>query len=101
MRWPWVSRRAYDEVCGQRDRLEAKQNELIDQIARMARADRGMPELKVERKPPDPIPDGVMSILNRFQSSSTRSHLLQQCRQQRQLGQSWSAIEEHLARGLE
>lgn len=101
MNWPWVSRRAYDEVLRQRDRLEAREDQLLDQIVRMSRVDRGMAEVAPVRKEPDPFPEGVIDIINGFESPATRATLVAQCRQQRAQGVKWEEIEEFLARGLE
>ena len=60
MRWPWVSRLAYDCVCSERDILRRQVESMGDQLVRMKRVEMGMREVtpvaKVEKvEPPKKI----------------------------------------------
>ncbi len=55
--FPWVSKRAYHEVCRQRDRLEAQVDRMLVHVTAMDRIDHGLKELTPERqKPKEPMP---------------------------------------------
>jgi hypothetical protein len=98
--WPWVSRRAYDEVCRQRDRLERECDTLIDQMVRIKRVSEGMTELTPQKRKPDPVPETVTNLITGFQSGAVQAQMLEQCMRQRQLGVPWSEIERFLRDSL-
>jgi hypothetical protein len=100
MTWPWVSRRAYDEVCRQRDRMEAREAEIVDQLVRMSRVSQGMTEIKPTIKPPDPMPDALTRLIGGFSSSGVQAQMTEQCLKQRRLGETWENIERFIRDSL-
>src|SRR3972149_5875385 len=91
MHWPYVSRRAYDLLVDERDRLRARNDELTDHLVRLARTTNGLRELKVEQSKPDPMPQEVQDMVMAWGSGATRSDVL---------GRIWKMHREHTAGGM-
>ena len=98
--WPWVSRRAFDEVSRQRDRLEAQNDKLVEQIVRMGRVEHGMTELPAEKRAPDPVPDAIRNLIAGFQSSQTQANMIAQVERLHRKGDSWEKIETFIRESL-
>src|SRR3989304_2331887 len=58
MHWPYVSRRAYDLLVDERDRLRARNDELTDHLVRLARTTNGLRGLEGGQANTDPMPRG-------------------------------------------
>lgn len=67
MKWPWISRRAFDLVEAERDRLAGQNDQLVDQLVRMERWKGGMTETPREpRKDMEPMPQDVYAYCQGF-----------------------------------
>lgn len=76
MRWPWVSRVAYDDMRDERDRLLALVERLTDQIVRIERRAHGMSELPAEpRKPRPKLPPQLVQAISAYESPHIRRML--------------------------
>jgi len=73
--WPWVSRRAYDEVVRQRDRLELQNDKLFDHGIRMDRREHGLGEVQPSGKPKPELSDDVVAEIRRWSSTLTKEQL--------------------------
>ena len=93
MKWPLVSRRAYDFVVEQNDRL-------MQHVIRMDRVEHGLTELQPEKKKREPVPDGVMNLIGGFASPNTQTMMLNEAKKQHRDGWSWEKIEEYLKREM-
>lgn len=102
MRWPWVSRVAYDLVVEERDRLMHKNDNWEDHVRRTDRKDRGMTELPTKKKEPmEAIPASLEYVIGKFASESTRQLLRNQARIARvREGKTWSGIQAELEASL-
>ena len=102
MRWPWVSRTAYDLLLDERDRLRAKNDNWEDHMRRVERKDRGMTELPTERrKPVEPMPPELERVIEKFSSETIRQSLRNQARIARvREGKPWSRIQAELESSL-
>jgi len=93
MKWPLVSRRAFDIVLDERDRLRARNDELHDSMIRIQRVRHGMKE--APRPEPKPvvvqIPAEVRKLYAGF-SEVHRRDLDRQCRQMATQGTPWTEI---------
>src|SRR3972149_6651908 len=92
MHWPYVSRRAYDLLVDERDRLRARNDEVTDHLVRLARTTNGLRELKVEQSKPDPMPQAVQDMVMAWGSGATRSDVL---------GRIWKMHREDTAGGMD
>lgn len=100
MKWPWVSRRAYDAVLEERDRLLQGQRDLRedlttlrDHLMRVDRREHGMTETPRESKPdPGPIPKEIDEQIMGYLSSSTRNQMRRECRRLAREGKTWEQI---------
>ena len=69
LNWPWVSRRAYDAVLDERDRLRIKVDGLTDDLVRLARVEHGLPEKKPaprQSRSLPPLPENLRNLLSGF-----------------------------------
>ena len=94
IRWPWVSRTAYDLVIEERDRLRAQNDEWLDHARRVSRREKGMTELPPQpRKPQEPIPSSLNYIIDKFGSEQVRQNLRNNARiAHHRGGKAWSEI---------
>jgi hypothetical protein len=73
MNWPpWVSKRAYDEVVRQRDRLEEQNDRLVDHAMRMDRIEHGTSEVAPSGEPKEPMSDEVIAEIRRWKGKGTQ-----------------------------
>lgn len=103
MRWPWVSRIAYDLLLDERDRLRAKNDNWEDHVRRVKRKEKGMTELPAEKKVPlEPIPGEIERIIQKFGSEATRQGVRNNVLMARhRQGQPWSKIQQTLENSLD
>ena len=92
MHWPYVSRRAYDLLVDERDRLRGRNDELTDHLVRLARTSNGLRELKVEMSKPDPMPEEIQNMIMRWGSGATRTDIL---------GRAWKMHRENTSGGMD
>jgi hypothetical protein len=94
LRWPWVSRLAYETVADERDRLREKNDELMAHIVRMDRLEHGVGEVpRGPKKPREPMPRRLMRHLKSFDNSAMAHELIEQCVGRHRTGESWESIE--------
>lgn len=99
MKWPWVSRLAYEQVIGERDRLRDRNDELADQLVRIARREHKMPEVprdKRESTKKDPLPPEIEEIASGWESPQTQAIVRQRARQLKNERGSWDAAAQAL-----
>ena len=103
MRWPWVSRLAYEEVRYDRDRLRARVESLEDEVIRMARSARGMRETPrtTKRAEIEPIPADIRALVGKFQSPASQEWMEAQARQMNAAGAPWEEVRKVLRAKLE
>ncbi len=95
MTWPYVSRRAYDLVLHDKERLVAQVDKLIDDLTRQRRFESGMAETpRAERKPLEPMP---FKFSQWFKAAWTNASIQRMQRSQAYRryarGESWDDIE--------
>ena len=92
LRWPWVSRLAFDAVSAERDRLLAENARLLDHVTRMERADRGLSEVPRQPRPPmEPMPRDLAEHIAGYDNPTVRVELRRTCFR-RARNESWDAI---------
>lgn len=99
MKWPLVSRRAYDQIADERDRLRQRNDELQDQLIRIARRNNRMSETTPkprERKSREKIPDEVKAEIEAWDSPATQSLLKTRARQLFDEHKNWNAVRDAL-----
>lgn len=100
IRWPWVSRRAYDLAL----RQLADKDMQIAQLLRMHRGAAGLPEVPVERKEKptaEPIPTEIRQVIDGFESDEFRAALYQEVRAAREQNVPWEQIYDRIDGGYE
>lgn len=73
VRFPLVSRLAYDEACRARDRAESQVDTLLDHVRRVERVERGMTEMPRQQKPAEVMPDDMIAYVQGWGSPETQS----------------------------
>lgn len=93
MKWPWISRRAFDLVCEERDRLRVQVDSLLDHTKRMDRNEHGLHEIPREQKPPlDPAPPELSEYIKGFAFKGFRQRMWKNAISRRARGESWAEI---------
>lgn len=99
MRWPWVSREAYELVLAQNTKM-------LDELLRIRRREAGMPEQP--RSAPRPaaqgqvmIPDEIEEIICQFSSEGVRVVLREQYRLRVANGSTSTQLQSELVRQLD
>lgn len=103
MKWPWVSRLAFELVADERDRLRLQNDQLIDATQRLSRRQLGMPETPkpgtpMPPKEPPTIPAEIEEIISMFESEGVRVTLRQQCQARVIRGSTWEQLRTELLR---
>ena len=98
MKWPYVSRRAYDLLVAENARLIAQNDKLIDSQDRLRRFEAGMSEApRAERKPPEPMPEDLITFFNEaWGTSNTRRLQRNQAYLRNNRGESWKSIKDDI-----
>lgn len=105
MRWPWVSRTAYDLLVNERDHLRAETAALRAEIVAIKRVGMGMRETPRERKKranamPEVPPEVRRYYEGRFQSSASEAEIERQCQEMALKGAPWEEVGRWLASRL-
>lgn len=99
--FPWVSRRAYDAVCDERDRQRTLNEKLVAELVALARVRNGLPErARPQRRPAEPLPENIRDLINRWESPTSRREMTRQVLMLRRGGKPWETIEEILLRSI-
>jgi len=103
IRWPWVSRLAFDAVVDERDRLREKNDQLIEHITRIARTEHGLTEVPRPPRPShEPMPDKVKAYIDQWEGDRFRQELSRSAyRMHIKEGRSWAEIEQQLREDTE
>lgn len=99
MRWPWISRLAYDTLVDERDWLRAQNDELKDQIIRIARREHKMPEVGPkpdQRKGEEPIPGFVEDVIQQWDNPHHQEMARSRARQLKRELKTWEAVRDAL-----
>ncbi len=102
MRWPWVSRRAYDTVIDQKDALLDQNSKLIEHLSRKSRFEAGMSE--TPRPPPkvrEPMPEALRENIAGGADSSMRRMRRTELERRYSRGESWDVIVDDVLGPLE
>ena len=76
MKWPFISRTAYDLLINERDRMREQVDDLQDHVQRITRRQEGMTESPREAKRSiEAIPPELEAIIMRFGSEQTRTDM--------------------------
>ena len=102
MKWPFISRTAYDLLINERDRMREQVDDLQDHVQRITRRQEGMTESPREAKRPiEAIPPELEAIIMRFGSEQTRTDMRNQARISRHRdARAWSEITAELEESL-
>ena len=100
MKWPWVSRLAYDAVVSERDHLRIQLNQMaldrasvVAQLTRISRREAGLPETPKEaRKPMEPMPPALVEYIRGFAGQSLQKSMRDQAFIRCAKGESWDSI---------
>jgi len=94
MKWPWVSRRAYDLVVEERDYLRQQVERLQEHHQRIDRIEHGVAEVpRRERPPMQPIPKSFLDKLNAWASPAICKANRDAAFRRHAQGVSWDVIE--------
>lgn len=99
MSWPWVSRRAYDLLLHDVERLETQNDKLIDDLTRQRRVEAGMTETpRPERKPLEPMPYELQQHIKGWGGAGTQRMQRGQAYRRHARGEPWDDIMDDLMR---
>ena len=103
IRWPWVSRLAFDIVVETNTYLREQNERLTDTALRVRRKEAGMPESHVRDRPPvhDDMPPEVLRYVQGFESDAMRNALEDDVLRARQQGTPWAEIIDILEHDME
>ena len=93
MKWPWVSRVAFELVVDERDRLRKQNDEMLDSVTRVRRKEAGMPEDHARRRDLDEdLPPEVFRYIRGFENEIMQASVEEDVRRSRKAGTSWEEI---------
>ena len=93
MNWPLVSRRAYDLLAHQMQRLEAQNDKLIEDLTRQSRFEKGMAETpRPERKQLEPMPRDLHDWIRGWANPATQKMQRAQAYRRHGRGEDWATI---------
>ena len=97
----WVSKRAYRDVCSERDRLRVQNDGLVLELTSLARVANGLRETrKKAQEPIGPIPETLRTLIAGFESNASRREMEKQCILLKRKGKTWEQIEKILTDSL-
>ena len=100
MKWPWVSRLAYENMVSERDHLRMQLSQMaldrasvVAQLTRISRREAGLPETPKEaRKPMEPMPPALAEYIRGFAGQSLQKSMRDQAYIRCAKGESWDSI---------
>ena len=98
MKWPWVSRLAYEIVIEERDRLRAGHDRLTSTLISMQRKSFGMKEQPIQPKSKEPewmteeFPPEIRELVDGWDSEQMRSAVEIDIRSARRQGTPWNEL---------
>ena len=94
MKFPLISRRAYDILLRDKERLEAQNDKLMDNLTRQRRYEAGMAETpRPERKPAESMPHALRQYIGRWPPKTRKLQMNPAYRRYRSgQGESWPEI---------
>lgn len=93
MRWPWVSRLAYENATNTMEYFKEQNERLMDQMARMHRRLAGLPEVPRDARPPvEPMPESVLSYCNSLSNKAMQKVARDAAMKRHAAGEAWEAI---------
>ena len=102
MRWPWVSRAAFDLLLDERNRLRKQNDDMLDSVTRVRRKEAGMPESHVRnRELEEDLPPEVFRYIRGFESEVMQANVEEDVRRARKAGTTWEGIIEILQSDLD
>ena len=96
----FVSRRAYREVCSERDRLREQNDRILVELLSVTRVAHGLPEQRRKEKKADPMPASLRELIAGFESQAARREVERQSFQLKRQGKTWGQIEAKLKESL-
>jgi hypothetical protein len=97
MKWPWVSRLAYEAVCSERDRLVAENGELREHLKRTDRHAQGMSEVPRAPKPElGQMPNELRAHIMKFQTGAIAAQMMRESWRRRYRGDPWDVIKREM-----
>jgi len=97
VKWPWISRLAFDLVCAERDQLRRQVDSLLDHTKRMDRNEHGLHEIPHEqREKLDSPPPALKAYINGFAFKGFRRQQWKAAYKRRMQGESWNDIMEDI-----
>ena len=102
LQWPWVSRRAYDVLLDERDRLRAVNDQLTEHLTRMHRVEHGVaetpraPKAKVEE-----MPKSLDDYFNGLGNPSMAKQLRREATSLHRAGEPWTSIQGRILVGID
>lgn len=100
---PWVSRRAFDVVVDERDRLRERVDGLIGELVRLARKESGLPERAPDQRAPrkpTPLPTELRNLISGFSDPTIQAQLEHEARNALRTGTPEAEIVGQLRRSL-
>lgn len=94
MKWPWVSRLAFELLERENERLNARLDQLIDHRKRLERVGSGIREepASARRKRSDQIPQELRDLIAGYESSAVQAVIYDEVRGAFAEGQDWDEI---------
>lgn len=97
MRWPLVSRLAFDVVVSERDHLRTENARLSESLVRIGRHEAGMAEQPRPARPPiEPMPDTLKDYIAKWGSHDLRKSQTTEAYKRHIRGVPWTTIEADL-----
>ncbi len=94
MRWPLVSRRAYDVLLDERDRLRAANDQLTEHLVRMHRVEHGVAETpRAPRPPVEEMPKSLVDYFDGLGNTAMARQLKREAANLHTRGESWPSIQ--------
>jgi len=93
MRWPWVSRLAFDMACTERDRLREQNDQLTESLIRMERFKAGMAETpRPAKRATEPMPRELFEYYKGWKNPSIRKDMIDRAIRRHSRGEAWPSI---------
>lgn len=93
MKWPWVSRRAYDLLENERDRLREQNDQLFEHLQRIDRVEHKLPETpRAPRRELEPMPKPVRDHIDSFADRKIQAEMRKECLHRHANGEAWEKI---------